>query len=151
MDVFFKHMRCLRMAFPRTPTERSGFVLGKLSSIRLPEVGLQTNGEYIVATHAKLAERSLCIDHASLLPFSYTTYHRYKPKGLDSCFGNFPMEYKRPDQWDGNPTLRRDSRTSYTSPHKSPVAGWRHKGTVRKTLLCIELSMAKSKYNQTKL
>ncbi|CAM9657461.1 unnamed protein product, partial [Laminaria digitata] len=55
---------------------------------------------------------------------------RHKPKGVDSCFGNFPPEYKRPDCWDGNPTLRRDSRTSYTSPNKAPAKSRRHhKGT----------------------
>lgn len=43
---------------------------------------------------------------------------RYKPKGMDSCFGNFPLQYKRSDNWDGNPTLRRDSRTCYSAPSK---------------------------------
>ncbi|CAN0337260.1 unnamed protein product, partial [Pylaiella littoralis] len=46
---------------------------------------------------------------------------KHKPKGVDSCFGNFPAQYKQKDGWDGNPTLRRDSRTSYTSPQRSPI------------------------------
>lgn len=46
---------------------------------------------------------------------------RYKPKGVDSCFGNFPRQYKRYDSWDGNPTLRRDFRTSYTGSSRSPA------------------------------
>eukprot|EP00752_Nemacystus_decipiens_P006670 g5997.t1 len=53
---------------------------------------------------------------------------RHKPKGVDSCFGNFPAQYKKQDGWDGNPTLRRDSRTSYTSPLRSPVKTRRQKG-----------------------
>ncbi|CAN0102954.1 unnamed protein product, partial [Ectocarpus fasciculatus] len=53
---------------------------------------------------------------------------RHMPKGVDSCFGNFPMQYKTKDAWDGNPTLRRDSRTSYTSPQRSPTKARRPKG-----------------------
>ncbi|CAN0008687.1 unnamed protein product, partial [Ectocarpus sp. 8 AP-2014] len=54
---------------------------------------------------------------------------RHMPKGVDSCFGNFPMQYKTKDAWDGNPTLRRDSRTSYTSPQRSPTKTRRPKGS----------------------
>lgn len=30
-----------------------------------------------------------------------------KPRGVDSCFGDFPSEYKHADYWDSNPTMRR--------------------------------------------
>eukprot|EP00903_Cladosiphon_okamuranus_P015372 g14198.t1 len=53
---------------------------------------------------------------------------RHKPKGVDSCFGNFPAQYKKKDGWDGNPTLRRDSRISYTSPQRSSVKARRQEG-----------------------
>ncbi|CAM9742751.1 unnamed protein product [Choristocarpus tenellus] len=43
-----------------------------------------------------------------------------RPKVLDCPFGNFPRAYKTNDYWDGNPTLRRDERTAYTSP-SSPI------------------------------
>ncbi|CAM9893867.1 unnamed protein product [Ascophyllum nodosum] len=46
---------------------------------------------------------------------------RYKPKGMDSCFGNFPPKYKRPDPWDGNSTQRRRPRSSYGSRNESPA------------------------------
>jgi hypothetical protein len=36
-----------------------------------------------------------------------------KPRGVDSCFGNFPQAYKKGDYWDGNPTLRRGMRKDY--------------------------------------
>lgn len=57
-------------------------------------------------------------------------YRRHKPKGVDSCFGNFPRQYKQNDGWDGNPTLRRDSRTSYTSPKRFPPKTSERKGPV---------------------
>lgn len=65
------------------------------------------------------------------VPFAFVhDTNRHKPKGVDSCFGNFPAQYKKKDGWDGNPTLRRDSRTSYTSPQRSPVKARRQKGLV---------------------
>lgn len=60
----------------------------------------------------------------------YFAIHRHKPKGVDSCFGNFPRQYKQNDRWDGNPTLRRDSRTSYTSPQRLPAKTSERKGPV---------------------
>lgn len=65
-------------------------------------------------------------------------HRRHMPKGVDSCFGNFPMQYKTKDAWDGNPTLRRDSRTSYTSPQRSPTKTRRPKGSVSGRLLASE-------------
>ncbi|KAG5176277.1 parkin co-regulated protein-domain-containing protein [Tribonema minus] len=45
-----------------------------------------------------------------------------KPKGVDSCFGNFPITYKHGDHWDGNPTLRRGMRKRYSSSSSSSSA-----------------------------
>lgn len=36
---------------------------------------------------------------------------RIRPKGVDSCFGDFPVAYKHDDKWDGNPTQRRGMKT----------------------------------------
>ncbi|CAM9407094.1 unnamed protein product [Discosporangium mesarthrocarpum] len=59
---------------------------------------------------------------------------RHKPKGVDSPFGNFPRSYKRADQWDGNPTLRRDARTTYDSPARSPDKARRTAQVPRRSL-----------------